>query len=419
MANRTMKRLRLAIEVLNSAEPYRVSSYAIFRRNLLDPALHLSVILIYVVCKLLTSNKLSFLFLFTLIFLLVNHHFESYKSFVGVRHFISGDKFLKNLERKPRKDSFAWSNRIIAFFWPYLSRLLHQELNDFLKDQIEEGLFYEIMDHLIIEKCQLGAQSPQIKNLSASPGQDKTLVYNLNLVYNGDMNISMIYRYLGCCSSRVGLKDVFLHFNIRLTLGPILERGFVLRKGYIPSVEAIRLTLLELPDFGYKGIALAELAELKIVRKLINRLIRKYLLHPRQVTVELRKLIEARLTHADKKTDKLTSLSSKKSAAAAAEASSSRIETHPGKIEHSGERPPLSASAGAWTKLRANALICGCLGANFLLRCCQWCGHEQRNVSPSSARQPAKEAAASIKFSRQYSSQQTKSVRFSRQEVAT
>lgn len=537
VARQKLEQLRLLtrtdLAILNSAEPYRVSGYALFKRNLLDPTLHTSVCIVYLLSKLLTrnSNQLSFVVLFIFIFALINHHIESYRSFVIVEKSVnklSNDyelrkKFLStHLGYDPRskrnkqalddgriemhklektsasqstgqhrqqrrqghessrmatalpmvepetideqtKDSFRWINRIIIFFWPYLSHLIHFELNEFFKDKIESGsmarseegtkrLFYAIIRQLdtnvlVIEKCQLGAQTPLIRNLSATEGtitpppdagkrvakktkkptkskrmvdlmglktvmsdlmsprseqqsigsdektnykQDdhKTLVYNFDLVYNGDMDISVIYRYFCCCSSRVGLKDIFLHFNIQITLGPIRDE--------MPFIDEVSFTLLELPDFGYKGIALAELTELKIVKKLINRIIRDHLLHPRKVTVSLRELF-AKLTNGpSRRPQQQRGLggpldNDDRGQASKQDESMSRIEPHPGKIISSSERPvsmtPTTSSnqqqqqqqrnedhgVSFWTRLQANALICGCMSANFLMRCCQ-CG---------------------------------------------
>lgn len=239
-----------------------------------------------------------------------------------------------------------------------MSEVIHQKLDEFFRSGSSMARAI-ISDVLVIEKCQLGHQTPMIKKLavvessSAQPESapsKRMLVYNMNLVYNGDMVISILYRYLCCCASRVGLKDVFLHFKLQVAAGPL------------PNIEQVSFTLLELPDFGYKGIALAELAELRMVRKLINRIIRDHLLHPRKVTLNLRELSESSKRRANK--------------------------TVGGQSAAEQRQPPggettlpsnVTSRVGFWKRIQTDALICGCMSANFLLRCCQCLEHRNYN----------------------------------------
>lgn len=389
---------------------------------------------------------MSFLLLFSFLSYLVNHHLDSYRSFVVVNRsteILNNDNQLRrtflsiHLSSDPRRritvhygkgshldveaeamtsgssansivshnrtelieeqtrDSFHWLNKTIAFLWPYLSHLVHFELNQFFRDQIESGslgrsnvgskrLYYAILRQLntnvlAIERCQLGEQSPFIKNLVAFEGnaitkarlsdrktsiqfsigtessktiktsppiasastepspanKDKTLVYNIDLAYNGDMDISVIYKYLCCCNSRMGFKDVCLHFNLQIVLGPIRRD--------IPFIDQVSFTLLEKPEFGYKGIALVELAELKLVRGVINKLITKYLLYPRVVTVKLSAILD-KLINGPRAGDS----------------------PHEKETLGTGE-PNLPIS----TRFTARTLLFICCCSNFCLRCCQ------------------------------------------------
>lgn len=362
-------------------------------------------------------------------------------------------------------DSFHWMNRVIKFFWPYLSHVVHYELNEFFREQIDSGnlarsneelkkLFYAILKQLdtnilVIEKCQLGYQAPIIKDLSvleedinednqlkcsagksntttATTTQDfflaegnkgisvktnkvsgkkearakikregnsinrssgrqtnstvrimtkkntkqvelkqqqqqlankkeKFLVYNVNLEYNGDMNIAVIYKYFCCLSSRFGLKDVFLHFKLRFILGPIKEN--------IPFIDQVSITLLELPQFGYKGIALAELAELKIVRGVINRLITKNLLYPRFVRISLHELLDT-LINGPKTREQRQELKLRRE-----QKVNVRDRTDSG-VSAAGSNKA-NAEVPIWTRFYANTLLFGCICSNFLLRSCQ------------------------------------------------
>lgn len=378
------------------------------------------------------------------------------------------DRFdMENLNRDNTNkcDSFHWMNRVIKFFWPYLSHVVHYELNEFFREQIDSGnlarsneelkkLFYAILKQLdtnilAIEKCQLGYQAPIIKDLSVleedrnednqlkySAGKststtttkdvslaggnkdvslktnkvsgkkeetrvkmkreknninrssdrqtnstvrimtkktntkqvelkqqqqqltnkkEKFLVYNVNLEYNGDMNIAVIYKYFCCLSSRFGLKDVFLHFKLRFILGPIKEN--------IPFIDQVSITLLELPQFGYKGIALAELAELKIVRGVINRLITKNLLYPRFVRVSLHELLDT-LINGPKTREQRQELKLRREQKVSVKARTDlRVSA--------GSNKDDKAEVPIWTRFYANTLLFGCLCSNFLLRSCQ------------------------------------------------
>lgn len=522
-------------------ESFRVSGYLLFKKNLLDLSLFISILFSYIICKLIVSTNYSlitFTLVFSCIFMSINYHIESYRAYLAVNscieclnrnkklretflqthlgyslncrsHATTKELIIKNINLKTNSksntdqgrffplnpagesdfqssldqkwirwptstgfdhesfsqklersgvnidkcDSFHWINRIIKFFWPYLSHVIHYELNEFFREEIDSGnlarsneelkrLFYAILKQLdtnilVIEKCQLGNQAPIIKDLSvleeknslerivsfekgsigsnevevASGHQDiasikinklfkrvrvqnymnkqirgkqintstrrkngnkqieqkqqsskkkgKFLVYNINLEYNGDMNIAVIYKYFCCLSSRFGLKDVFLHFKMRFILGPIKEN--------MPFIDQVSLTLLELPEFGYKGIALAELAELKIVRGVINRLISKNLLHPRSVSVSLHELLDT-LINGPKTRQQRKELKLKQQ-----------------EVENRAKKD-LSESGGAkgkpevsiWTRFYANTLLLGCVCSNFLLRSCQSKADDQK-----------------------------------------
>lgn len=438
------------LSIANSAEPHRVSSFNLLIWNLLDPTRHICTCILFLLCRYIVGEtlSLSFLLLFASLIFVVNRHIDSYRSFVAINESVerlSSDYKLRKVflgthlgydpkrrihvnqmqadasnlakresqTRPPEKivsverpeliddkfiDSFHWINKIIAFFWPYLSHLIHFELNQFFRDQIESGslgrskdslerLYYAILRQfntnvLAIERCQLGDQSPFIKNLACFRGNmitenrledvknatkvlvgatksvkiaktnqvhkrsplGSTLVLNIDLEYNGDMDLSVIYRYLCCCSSRLGLKDVFLHFQLQIVFGPI--------KQDIPFIDQVSFTLLEKPEFGYKGIALVELAELRLVRNIINRLIADYLLYPRIVTVELSQLMGALINGPPV---------------------SAEWERNKAKLEESRRRTGGSSEPDVplLTRLTAKALLFGLCCSNFCLRSCQ------------------------------------------------
>lgn len=488
-------------------ESFRVSGFILFKRNLFDLTLIILVVLSYIATRLLISKNssfLTFILVFSCLFLSINYHIESYRAFVSIRKtvkslskdeklrksFLSvhlgysskhkaahhGYTFHESVNRETSKsnnkadsnrgkifspqskaahgessldykwtkwspsqdaqelfdikttdrgDSFNWMNKIITFFWPYLSHVIHYELNEFFRDQIDSGslarsneelkrLVYAILRQLdtnilVIEKCQLGHQAPFIKelsiseetsrflgdkksdrvkvakatdtnnakgsnNLDQSKGKifksiqidsnkqnqlnsksSKFLVYNVDLEYNGDMNIAVIYKYFCCFSSRFGLKDVFLHFKLRFVLGPI--------EANIPFIDRVSFTLLELPQFGYKGIALAELAELKVVRGVINRLITKNLLYPRSASVSLHELLDT-LINGPKTRKQRIALKRLQEEKERQEAE--RKEAEKNLIANAG-----SAEVSFWTRFAANALLFGCMCSNLLLQTCQ------------------------------------------------
>lgn len=378
---------------INLLESSRLSSFNIFKRNLFDPTLWIITSTVYLISQVIcgSSSNVTFVLIFLSFFIPIHHHIESYKSFiiikasstllstnVKIRRAFLATHFNHNLieisdkiDRElliERKDSFKWINRIISFFWPYLSHLIHYELNQFFRDQIQSGslgrsnhgmkrFFYAIIRQLKsniiqIEKCQLGHQAPLVKNLSVSQqdsksrtirtskeksisNKDTTLVYNLNLEYNGDMRLAVIYKYLCCCASRIGLTDVFLHFNMQFKFGPIKEQ--------IPFIDHLSFSLVELPEYGYKGIALVELAELKIVRRVINRLIKENLLFPKSLEIDLHDLLETLMNGPKARTEKETTTKHEEAA----------------------------KDVSCCTKLAANVLLMSCFCSNLFLRTCQ------------------------------------------------
>lgn len=297
-------------------EPTRINGAKLFKRNLLDRTQLVTTTIIYLICLSISKESsifsLAFILPFGLTCWLVNRCLESYKSFKRVnscvkrlsankrllRAFLSvhvGSRFA--IDRSV--DTFRWTNKIIAFFWPQLSHIVHHELNEFLvqsrnfvhSDEGMKRLLFAVVRQLdanilAIERCQLGAKAPYIKNIRVFDEiKSKTLVYDLDLAYDGNMNMLFSCKYFGCCTTRLGLRDVFMHFKGRTIIGPIRED--------IPKVDKIKFTLLELPEFGYKGVALVELAELKLARRAINRLIEQYLLYPETVSVSIDDLLES------------------------------------------------------------------------------------------------------------------------------
>lgn len=262
-------------------------------------------------------------------------------------------------------DSFHWLNQIINFFWPYMSHLIHYEVNKFFERQIEakfwrkskknlKKLFLAMARQLdtnilLIERAEIGKESPFVTKIevtetlitktqqafaetkqdlkvdeqttkvvakttktvntesvmikSQTPKSSKSkkvtthktekskkfkyLVINFKIQYDGDMQLRVMYKYLFCMLSHLGLRDVYLGVNMRFVLGPLLSKP--------PYVERIEFCLLELPDFGYKGIAMAELFELRVVKRAINRAITDNILYPKSISIDVGSLIEALL----------------------------------------------------------------------------------------------------------------------------
>lgn len=306
--------------------PVRLSGVTLLKKNLLDPVIYIATSLTYLFCLAIGRHlsTVSFFVLFMGITWLIQRHIEAYRSFRITRKWtrtLEGDEnfvhafLLANFSndykshRLPdhQTDTYLWINKIVNYFWPYLAHVVHHELNEFLAHpsllmpgnvglkrfiyafirQIDANIF-------AIEHCELGARAPFIKSLIVfdEGAKDKTLIYDLDLAYEGNMNMSFVCRYCCCCSSRMGFKDVFVHLRSRLMIGPIEEDKAL--------IDAVSFSLLELPAFGYKGIALVELAELRMARRSINRLIKDHLLHPKQVRLTMAEL-ERKLFGADER----------------------------------------------------------------------------------------------------------------------
>jgi len=343
---------------------------------------------------------LSFIFIFGIICSILDSYAESYRSFNSVRKNVrrmSRNKpiarlflavhFSQKVSLDRRPDTFRWINKLIALFWPHVSHIAHHELNAFIKESKKtKGAFpskamriiHAISRHLdgnvvSIEHCQLGEKSPFFKKIRAlvqyedcndvrNKGinvrqitrlepviQRKSLIYDLSIAYEGNMKILLTYRYLCCCSSRLGLRDVFIHMNCRLGIGPIHEN--------LPLIERFDFSLLDLPEFGYKGIAIVELARLRVARRSINRLIKGNLLYPKKLSVDISRFF---LTGSD------------------ADPSESpkrlRMPSHK-KDQHVGRNDGNRAaeSEGFCSHCCAKFLICSCLCSNLCLSrlCCQ------------------------------------------------
>lgn len=421
------------LDIINAAEPLRLSSVYLFQQSFFDSQLQLTVLICYLVTFLMLGNPLSrfcfFLIVFAIIFYLLSNHLESYRNFELVQNllttFSSGsnqlnslicaclehDPMQRDIEKKSllyteylseqvqvhkaqridfvgeQPDTFRWLNTIIAFCWPYLSTIVHKELNEFFETQIKNGtlanskvgskrLFYAIIKQLdtnisSIEHFQLGKQSPVINELrvfeTSTPNlvdgkslisksaltrkYGKVLICDLDLHYNGDVNISVIYKYFCCCSSRFGLKDVFLHFRPRIMIGPIGKRS--------PFVDELAFTLLQLPKFGYKGIAMVELAELKMMRRMINSLIRNHILQPRVLIFQLGRAIESFLEGVEKTPRSRGKPRARCDVIKLAE----QVKYHGGDASKSQQHEP-----PFWTRMAARLLLCSCICSNFLLR---------------------------------------------------
>lgn len=377
------------VPIVSLAEHSRVPCYDVLEQHLKDPVLYFSVTLTFLICQSLTKN--SFILLvttFSIFYWIINRHIESFRSFRCVRNSVSTlsyndelrhhflvallglsdsqcpylssttkDTTLDDQEASTR--SFDWLNIIVANFWPYLSHVVHYELDEFLKDQIDSGsfansdksfrqLFFALLEQLdtnilIVEHCQLGSSAPFIQDIVVFTSESicpenpasvpaKSISIDIDFRYSGDMNITLVYKYFLCCITRLGLKDVYLHSKARIKLGPI--------KNELPVVDSISFTLLELPDFGYKGIALVELAELKLARKAINKLISDNILYPRSISLDIKKIYE-RVAHGP------------------------RPATRKHFVGDEPHRVPL------WTRVMARLMLCSCLCSNCCLRCCQ------------------------------------------------
>lgn len=243
-------------------------------------------------------------------------------------------------------DGFKWINKLIIFFWPKLSQYIHFRLDEFFRKEIRSGgmarsnkrslrMLHSIIDQfsshvLAIERFELGHQTPTIRKIhvrdylgiapvdksiieqredqsvSSSVKVGKLIEIDLDLEYIGDMNLELLYRNCCCIKSRLGLKDIFMILKARLTIGPI--------KRDVPFIEQISLSFYQLPDYGYKGIALVELAELKMARKIINNTIKEHLLAPYAIIITAHDVIKAigdKHHLKKKKLKKLSSYSSK------------------------------------------------------------------------------------------------------------
>lgn len=375
--------------------------------------MHITTIFSYLVARLAVQGLIAFLIVFAIVFAIINYHIESYRRFQLVRaasDTLTNDDLQRQLfllacmEHNPlrskkihkeeqKRDTFRWINKIIATLWPYLSSVIHQELNEFFREQLRTGslsrstsgskrLFYAILHQLdtnisSIEHCQLGDQWPIINDLRIMESSTQTLieghkvkskaalvrkkgkvlVCDIDLHYNGDMNLSVIYKYFCCCSSRFGLKDIFLHFKPRFVFGPISRRS--------PFIEEMALTLLQQPKFGYKGIALVELAELRLIRRMIYRLISEHVLQPRVIVIELGRVIERALNGPPRARLDRSSGGPRRDII--------ELKATESVQESESTEPPLL------TRLTARLLLCSCLCSNLFLRCIQ-------NSEPSSYR---------------------------------
>ena len=400
-------------------EPSRMSSALLLKMNLLDPVLYISTILAYLISYLLANESSTLVFVFSLTYWIFNYHIESYRSFKLVRRSVNklnrnrksmqlflGAHLGHNLSLSYQVDTFRWANKLIASLWPHVSHVVHFKLNEFIKTSrtfsrptasTTVRLLYAIGRQIdasvvAIEHCQLGAKAPYVKSIKVMVDYEsqrggngdgwakivgkrhrahsklrksrrmtnKLLVYDLSLAYEGNMNISLIYKYLCSCNSRLGLRDVFIHLRSRLAIGTIDEVG--------PSLERLAFSLLELPEFGYRGIAIVELARLRLVRRSINRLIKEKLLFPKAISLDLEELMSGKGSGRAPNQVATKTVSSRRPIA-------SRI------ADQDQEQLPLC------TRLFAKLLVCSCLCTNCCLSWCNCqCHSESGEVSSSNER---------------------------------
>lgn len=372
----------------------RLSSATLFKKNLLDPVIYISTSATYILCHLFArhASPATFLVIFGCLYWLLNRHIEAYRSFAVTRRWVriletrgqAMDSFLgtfyacepdisrDSLTRRqdishhqPSRDSFDWINKIISIFWPYLSHVVHHELNEFLRtssalvrNQVGlKRLLYAFVQQidaniLAIEHCELGARAPFIKSLMVYDPIEQakaSLVYDLDLAYEGNMSIVFICRYFCCCSSRMGLRDVFVHLKSRLALGPIDSAK--------PALEGISFSLLELPEFGYKGIALVELTQLKLAKRSINRLIREHVLYPKCVSIKMSEM-EAKMKE-----------NAKAKAQQAKKKSTPDDQRAPNESSAINEQTGMTARLPWGTRLLARMMYFTCMCSNCCLRC--------------------------------------------------
>lgn len=406
--------------LINSLEPYRISAYLLLCKNITDVTLYLSTSVIYLLCYVLTCKlgKFPFLVLLFVLLYIFNKHVESFRSFVNVSKTISllsedyelrkaflltcsgrethrriyfvnkGEKLKQNslssstdmeIENiddidATQRDSFHWINEIVAFFWPYFSHIIHFELNEFFRDEIQSRSFRnshqslkKLIDALVkqidsnillIEKAQLGQNTPFIKYLNVyeehSAG-NKSLVADINLEYNGDIQLLVIYKYFCCLLSRVGLRDIFFKIDLRIAIGPLLKNS--------PYCEKLEISLLKLPDFGYKGIAITELAELKAVRGVINKLVKDNILFPKAISINLSDVIETLIASNHPETPQ-------NSRSDLLDLTNDQNESISEKIEDEDNK---SQGRACWFKLAAKTILCSLCCTNCLLKLCCCC----------------------------------------------
>lgn len=466
-ARKKLEQVRLLtstyLTLVNSAEEFRVPAHQLFVANLFDWSLYVSSALGYAFIRLVGGHDASWtscIVMYSGFVYMFNSCVQSYRSFVRIRrgnallsrnarvremflsaHFGCGAAALdigepagrqqqkqqdksrfdeqdsdcastkngmdEQRKRGPRaRDSFAWINKIIGFFWPYLSQLIHFKLNEFFEKQIESGslarsdeslkrLLYAVIRQLdaniiVIERCQLGHIAPTVRNLQVSeravigisshtslskmpngaasddddaqsPELARSLVFDLHFEYKGDMNISVLFKYLCCLSSRIGLKDAHVRFRLRAVVGPISDR--------LPFIESLSFTLLELPDFSFKGVNLAELAEKKLFHNIINRALARHLLYPRHVEVHLSEIIARVLTQA---TENANSDNNHHTAAdrQIGQTGTEQITPDDTVAQHETQQVTL------WERLAARLIVFSCVCTNLCMRACLQSQHQ-------------------------------------------
>lgn len=388
-------------------EAYRISGARLFHYHLLDRVFITSVAIAFALCRLVLGSCHSTLFVlvFSGIVYGLNYHIEAYRSFLSVSRnvemMMASDRMLQRFilshsesirpevphpklsGQRDVMDSFQWINKSIVFLWPSLSQLIHSQLDEFFEKEVRSRsmahdgrrmvrIIYAMLTQfdsriLTIEKFQLGRQSPEIKYLTVKetnspesmdlttkrperiPVQSRSLkrkrkktskflVCDAHINYNGNMNLTMICRNSCCFNSRIGLEDVFLNFKFRVLVGPVSRR--------FPFIRKLSLTLMEKPDYGYKGIALVELAQLKIARRLINRAIKDHMLYPKMLSIDVAEF----LSRSRKKSDRSKPVGT----------SASQLST--------GQ--PIKETTW-FTRCMARILIRGCMCSNWCLRICQ------------------------------------------------
>lgn len=171
-----------------------------------------------------------------------------------------------------------WLNSLVSILWPRIDQFLKILVETQIQPAINEALPHVMKDSVVIKRCSLGEATPSFSNFKVKERTNNAIVLELGVEVLSNLDVQIKAMHLP-----LGIREFLFRGVLTVVLEPPANAP--------PFFGGVEVYLVNPPELDFDFTGAANIADLKIVKSVLQKTIRgqlkKLLVVPARIAIDL------------------------------------------------------------------------------------------------------------------------------------